>query len=97
VEAAIHARKPVVATFRLDDNPWNQFSAFYKSMPKGTLTARDMSAAVGGKVGGQAVVLVRCDETSLTFMNSWGCSFANNGFFTIDKASTLEITGGLRM
>lgn len=95
--AAIHARRPVVVTFWLDVNRWDQFSAFYKSTPKGTLTARDMSAVAGGEVGGHAVVLVRCDETSLTFMNSWGRTFANNGFFTIDKASTLEIIGGSRM
>jgi hypothetical protein len=27
----------------------------------------------------------------------WGPKFANNGFFTLDKASTLEIIGSLRM
>jgi hypothetical protein len=95
--AAIHARRPVVATFALDDNRWKRFSAFYKSRPKDTLMAKDMSAPAGGKMGGHAVVLVRCDETSLTFMNSWGPGFANNGFFTVDKASTLEIAGQSRM
>jgi hypothetical protein len=30
-------------------------------------------------------------------MNSWGRRFANNGLFTIDNASTLEIIGGRRM
>ncbi|KAH6672528.1 hypothetical protein B0J14DRAFT_701570 [Halenospora varia] len=70
---AIHARRPVIATFVLDDNHW---------------------ASVGGDDGGHAVVLVRCDDTSLTFMNSWGHKFANNGFFSVDKASTLEIAGG---
>lgn len=93
--AAIHARRPVVATFWLDGNHWNKFDAFYNSTPKGTLTAQDMSAALGGKGGGgHAVVLVRCDETSLTFMNSWGPRIANNGFFTVDHSSTLETLGG---
>ena len=93
--AAIHARRPVVATFWLDGNRWNKFGAPHNSTPKGTLTANDMSAVAGGKGGGgHAVVLVRCDETSLSFMNSWGPMWANNGFFTIDNSSTLGILGG---
>jgi len=64
---------------------------------KGTLTQKDLNIPPGGAVGGHAVVLVRCDETSLTFMNSWGPAFGSNGFFSIDKASTLELTGGQRM
>lgn len=95
--AAVHARRPVIATFVLDDKRWDRFSAFYRSKPKGTLTANDMSATAGGDQGGHAMVLVHCDATSLTFMNSWGPKFANNGFFTVDKASTLEITGGQAM
>lgn len=58
--------------------------------------ARDMSARVGVKVRGHAVVLIRCDYASFTFINSWGPKFANNGFFTVNKASTLEIMGGPR-
>ena len=95
--AAIHARRPVVATFSLDHNRWNRFSAFYKSRPEGTLTAQNMSAPAGRDVGGHAVVLVRCDDTSFTAMNSWGPKLANKGFFTVDEASTLEIIGSLRM
>jgi len=48
-------------------------------------------------MGGHAAVLLRCDENSMTFMNSWGANFANNDFFTVDKASTLEVPGGPRM
>lgn len=94
--AAIHARRPLVATFALDHHRWAQVSAFYKSRPKGTLTARDMSARAGGKVIDHAVVLIRCDNASFTFMNSWGPKVANNGFFTVDKASTPKIMGGPR-
>lgn len=93
--AAIHSRRPVIATFWLDGNHWNKFVTFYQVTPQGTLTAQNMNAALGGEGGGgHAVVLVRCDNTSLTFMNSWGPGFANKGFFTVDRASTLEISGG---
>jgi hypothetical protein len=95
--AGIHARRPVIATFALDDNLWERFSKFYKYNPKDTLTRKDLDVRAGGEKQGHAVVLVRCDDTSLTFMNSWGPQFGNNGFFAIDKASTLEIEGGPRM
>ncbi|KAF3202593.1 hypothetical protein TWF192_002484 [Orbilia oligospora] len=83
--AAIYSRRPVVATFRLDESRWTQFKNFYRRTPP------------QGKVGGHAIVLVRCDDTSLTFMNSWGISWGNNGFFTIDKPSTLEINSASKM
>ncbi|CAM6005987.1 unnamed protein product [Sphagnum balticum] len=95
--AGIHARRPVIATFSLDVNRWKEFSKFYEYNPKGMLTKKDLNGPAGGAYGGHAVVLVRCDETSLTFMNSWGPEFGNNGFFTIDKPSTLELEGGSRM
>ncbi|EPS35630.1 hypothetical protein H072_10973 [Dactylellina haptotyla CBS 200.50] len=56
-----------------------------------------MTAPAGGAMGGHAVVLVRCDDQSLTFMNSWGPGFANHGFFTIDRAATLEIDSRRQM
>lgn len=94
---AIHSRRPVVATFSLDENRWEAFSNFYETKPKETLTARDLDVEAGGEIGGHAVVLIRCDETSLTFMNSWGSDWGNNGFYTVDKASTLEVEGGFQM
>ncbi|KAF3100412.1 hypothetical protein TWF102_005291 [Orbilia oligospora] len=97
--AAIYSRRPVVATFRLDESRWNRFADFYRRTctPSATLTGADMRVAPQGEVVGHAVVLVRCDDTSLTFMNSWGTSWGNNGFFTIDKPSTLEINSGSKM
>lgn len=94
--AAIHARRPVVATFALDQTRWTRFSEFYRLNPTGTLSANNMGsvATAGEKIDGHAVVLVRCDAASLTFMNSWGPKFANAGFFTIDKPATLQVAGG---
>ena len=79
---AIHARRPVIATFWLDGARWASFCGFYKSNPTGILTSRDIpvpsplevarAEAAGEEPGGHAVVLVRCTENTLTFMNSWG-------------------------
>jgi hypothetical protein len=52
--AAIVARRPVIATFALDDNHWEKFVAFYKRNPKGTLTANGMRPQHGGEIGGHA-------------------------------------------
>ncbi|TGJ63875.1 hypothetical protein EYR41_009965 [Orbilia oligospora] len=97
--AAIYSCRPVVATFRLDKSRWDRFTDFYRRTCTllATLTGADMRVAPQGEVVGHAVVLVRCDDTSLTFMNSWGTSWGNTGFFTIDKPSTLEINSGSKM
>ncbi|CAF3248791.1 unnamed protein product, partial [Rotaria sp. Silwood2] len=79
---AINARRPLVATFRLSQKQWEVFGEFYKNNPHGILQARDLQTENSStKTFGHAVVLMRCDATSLTFMNSWGTRFANGGFF----------------
>ena len=40
--------------------------------------------------GGHAVVLIRCDSKCLTFMNSWGTGWGDNGFFRIKDQSVLN-------
>ncbi|KFA53226.1 hypothetical protein S40293_09761 [Stachybotrys chartarum IBT 40293] len=96
--SAIHGRRPVVATFYLDAGGWLNFSAFYEKDPNGTLTAEQMNLDPPDEEeeepGSHAVVLIRCDETSLTFMNSWSSDWAASGFFTIDKTTTLEVSNG---
>jgi len=41
--------------------------------------------------GGHAVVLVKCDPDGLTFLNSWGNQWGNNGSFSIEDSRVLEI------
>ncbi|RKK94463.1 hypothetical protein BFJ68_g15189 [Fusarium oxysporum] len=41
--------------------------------------------------GGHAVVLTRCDPKSLTFINSWGSDWDNNGSFSVENARVLEL------
>ena len=36
------------------------------------------------------MVLIRCDPKCLTFMNSWGTKFADDGFFRVEDHSVLR-------
>ncbi len=42
---------------------------------------------------GQAVVLISCDARSLTFLNSWGHQWGNNGSFSVEDLTVLELDG----
>jgi hypothetical protein len=90
---AINRRRPVVARFELDDKQWEAFSMFYRNQPQGILESRDLSvASVGKKLEGHAVVLIKCEPKSLTFMNSRGTSFADGGFFRVRNQAVLNLT-----
>jgi hypothetical protein len=66
---------------------------FYRNQPQGILESRDLSvASVGNKLVRHAVVLIKCEPTSLTLMNSWGSSFADGGFFRVRNQAVLNLT-----
>ncbi|CAF0972664.1 unnamed protein product [Adineta steineri] len=88
---AINRRRPVVATFQLDDQQWTAFSMFYKNHPQGVLESQNLGARSGSKLSGHAVVLMKCDPTSLTFINSWGTGFADKGFFRVRNQAVLNL------
>jgi hypothetical protein len=89
---AINRRRPVVATFRLDDKQWDALSEFYRNHPEGILETKDLGpSSVGTKTDGHAVVLMKCDPTSLTFINSWGPDFADKGFFRVRNQAVLNL------
>jgi hypothetical protein len=90
---AINARRPLVATFRLRKEQWDAFIEFYENNRQGILQARDLQTGSSStETSGHAVVLMRCDATSLTFMNSWGTQFANGGFFKVKDQSVLNLS-----
>jgi hypothetical protein len=90
---AINRRRPVVVTFRLDDKQWKAFSMFYRNQPQGILESSDLGvASVGAELEGHAVVLIKCEPTSLILMNSWGTNFADGGFFRVRNQAVLNLT-----
>ncbi|KAF4332936.1 hypothetical protein FBEOM_13254 [Fusarium beomiforme] len=97
---AVLRRRPVAATFRLSESGWEMFGRHFDghsgqtggNMDAKVLTVADMRPHRRGKDGGgHAVVLTRCDPESLTFINSWGRDWGNNGSFSVQDARVLEL------
>ncbi|KAL4982144.1 hypothetical protein BDW68DRAFT_192404 [Aspergillus falconensis] len=92
---AVLRRRPVLATFRLSESGWTAFCKHFEAtVPthKTVLTRAHMAAYRSlPDAGGHAVLLTRCDPHSLTFLNSWGRKWGDNGSFTIEDPSVLEL------
>lgn len=94
---AVLRRRPVLTTFRLSKSGWDTFSRHFHRdaetpMPIGVLTSAAMQPHRQGEDGGgHAVVMTRCDPQSLSFLNSWGSQWGNNGSFSIENAHVLEL------
>lgn len=91
---AVLRRRPVLATFGLSNQGWDAFSGYLADpvLAKRVLTYSQMEAyRTGSSIGGHAVVLTGCDPQSLTFLNSWGKSWGNNGTFRIKDHNVLDI------
>ncbi|CAF1056645.1 unnamed protein product, partial [Rotaria magnacalcarata] len=90
---AIEAERSVLATFSLFEQEWTNFSNFYNSYPTGILERKDlgMHSSLTNEYS-HAVVLTKTNTTYLTFMNSWGMSFADNGFFKVRDQSVLNLS-----
>ena len=88
---AISEKRFVVATFRLTNKEWDAFEEFYEANPTGILTKKklDVSKPPNDPLIGHAVVLTSYNSQSLTFMNSYGVEWANNGFFRVEIAEVL--------
>ena len=88
---AISEKRPVVATFYLTNKEWDAFEEFYEANPTGILTKKklDVRKPPNDPLSGHAVVLTSYNSQSLTFMNSYGVGWANNGFFRVENAEVL--------
>lgn len=92
---ALMKGRPVAARFWLNAADWTTFTQFYGTNKKGILSSKDltrnkcMCKSGSCNCSGHAVVLVRCSKNSLTFLNSWGVSFANSGLFSIADSNCL--------
>ncbi|KAF5656985.1 hypothetical protein FCIRC_13419 [Fusarium circinatum] len=90
---AVLQRRPVLATFGLSEKGWDEFCDHFdedSTMRTAVLTESKMAPHFD-KIhdGGHAVVLVSCDPNSLTFLNSWGSAWGDNGTFTIESPVVL--------
>lgn len=94
---AVLRRRPVLTTFHLSESGWDTFGRHFHRdgkirMPIKVLTSAVMQPHRQGKDdGGHAVVMTRCDPQSLSFLNSWGSQWGNNGSFSIENAHVLDL------
>ena len=93
---AVLRRRPVLATFRLSHTGWATFYRHFGSEATcKTVLERDQMAQHRSPPdsGGHAVVLTKCAPGSLTFLNSWGRSWAEGGSFSVQDHTVLELDG----
>ncbi|KAF5688749.1 hypothetical protein FDENT_4692 [Fusarium denticulatum] len=90
---AVLRRRPVLATFGLSKDGWHTFSKYFdrtSTTRTAVLTEAQMAPDFHKEYdGGHAVVLVSCSPNSLTFLNSWGSSWADNGIFKVENPAVL--------
>jgi hypothetical protein len=91
---AIVRKRPVVAKFYLTDDEWDALENFYDTNPVGILTQNELDVrkrptCPPPRTFGHAVVLTSYNSKCLTFMNSWGEEWADNGFFRVQNAEVL--------
>ena len=92
---AISEKRPVIACFKL---PSKKMLALKKYRGKcdgnstGILTKKnlDIPTRPSDPVYGHAVVLTSYNSKSLTFMNSWGAKWADDGFFSVENTEVFE-------
>ena len=92
---AIMKTRPCVARFYLTGQQWGNFSKFYRENKNGILTSEILNENnyyPDEKDGGHAVVLTHISRDCLTFLNSWGKNWADNGFFKVKNSEVLKTT-----
>ncbi len=93
---AIKDSRPCLAEFYLTGRQWDNFIEFYNHNKKGILTKEILNEnnafnnkSKGG--GNIEVILTHVSEDCLTFLNSWGTFFADNGYFRVKNADVLDV------
>jgi ribosomal protein L37AE/L43A len=93
---AIVKKRPVIASFRLTVAEWEAFSIFYHTNATGILTRNELDVCKRPtsplpRTSGHAVVLTSYNSKCLTFMNSGGQKWGDNGFFRVQNAEVLQL------
>lgn len=93
VKIILLRRRPVVLSFRLTNQQWNNFSNFFgQNSPRkrDIITKEEINknVPIGDKDGGgHAVVITKYSLDCFTVLNSWGDLWGDNGFFKIKDFS----------
>jgi len=85
----------MVARFDLNGNQWDKFAKFYRENPTKILTKNDLQydeKIPDDGSGAHAVLLIRVEPNCLVFMNSWGDTWADRGFFRVKNGNVLNMT-----
>jgi hypothetical protein len=84
----------VLAVFYLSSDGWEAFGKHFTTPEtrRRTLTRARMADYRSAPAdGGHAVVLTNYEPKSLIFLNSWGTSWGNEGSFSIEDHTVLEL------
>ena len=91
---AVMKGRPCLSTFKLDEKEWYNFKQFFKENPKGILTKKILekpnNEPINSNKTGHVVVLTSIEENNLVFLNSWGPSFGDKGYFRIENENVLD-------
>ena len=86
-----------LSRFYLNAKKWHNFREFFSKNPKGILTKKIIEQPIDENIklneldaGGHAVVLISIEENCLVFLNSWGPSFGDKGYFRIENEDVLD-------
>ena len=89
---AVMKTRPCISVFRLSGQQWGNFSKFYRNNQTGILTKEILNENnyyPNEEAGGHAVVLTHICKDYLTFLNSWGNTWADKGYFKVKSADVL--------
>ena len=92
---AVSSNQPVVASFWLTEHEWKTFKEFFGNESNRTsiLTKNkiDITDRDDPNTEGHSVVLTSFDSESLRLLNSWGCQWADMGFFRVQNEDVLGL------
>ena len=92
---AVSSNQPVVASFWLTEHEWKTFKEFFGNESNRTsiLTKNkiDITDRADPNTEGHSVVLTSFDSESLRLLNSWGCQWADMGFFRVQNEDVLGL------